>query len=312
MKKTYTAVDLVERIRSRYSGSEWIVMEQVPNGTGTWCSSWIDAAAVGVWPSKGLYRAAFEVKVSRSDFLAELKDPTKNAWAREHFHEFWFVAPGGVVKESELPEGDGWLKPHGSGLSIVRHASRRECPKLSNVLLAAFCRAADHEIARVRRTARNDVLRESREYREADAWRRGAKAFLAERHAYPPHVLEEDRPGHAIVEALRNATADKADREEEQRLLGVLNLFQNQMASLFDLFALVAHVGLQERDEAGKAIARRYGGEDELSIGRQRALAATKKTASNHWEVDDARRFSKIVEIVEARARALLEEKSGD
>ena len=63
-----------------------------------------------------------EVKVSRSDWLAELRDPTKaDAW-RRYCDRWWLVAPRDVVRD-DLPEGWGHLAPTASGtLRVVTHA----------------------------------------------------------------------------------------------------------------------------------------------------------------------------------------------
>ena len=55
-----------------------------------------------------------EVKVSRSDWLAELRDPTKaDAW-RRYCDRWWLVAPRDVVRD-DLPDGWGHLAPTAGG-----------------------------------------------------------------------------------------------------------------------------------------------------------------------------------------------------
>lgn len=64
------------------------------------------------------YRAVhgFEVKVSRGDWLRELRDPSKaEHWVR-YCHHWWVVAPKGVVKLEELPPNWGLLQPAGARL----------------------------------------------------------------------------------------------------------------------------------------------------------------------------------------------------
>ena len=53
---------------------------------------------------------ALEVKVSRSDFLAELAHPRKRDPAMAIAHRFAFVTPAGLVKPEEIPEGLGLLE----------------------------------------------------------------------------------------------------------------------------------------------------------------------------------------------------------
>ncbi len=60
----------------------------------------MDAWAMNCWESTGFRKIAFEVKVSRSDFLRELKDPRKREPAMKVSHQFYFVAPAGMIRRS--------------------------------------------------------------------------------------------------------------------------------------------------------------------------------------------------------------------
>ncbi len=99
----------------------------------------IDFVSVGLWASNGFTRRAFEVKVSRSDFLSEIKNLEKSWEAREFFHEFWIVAPKGLFDVSELSEGAGWMYPTKRGLRIGHQATYNPAPTNSDGLIAMFC-----------------------------------------------------------------------------------------------------------------------------------------------------------------------------
>jgi hypothetical protein len=62
----------------------------------------------------GIERLAIEVKVSRADFLADVRNPAKQAPWRALAHRHAYAVPAGLVSEREVP-GD-------SGLIVVRHA----------------------------------------------------------------------------------------------------------------------------------------------------------------------------------------------
>lgn len=68
-----------------------------------------------------------EVKVSRSDWLVELRDPTKAAAFARHCDYWWLaVADASVARPEELPEGWGLLVRQRDGrLRTVREAARR-------------------------------------------------------------------------------------------------------------------------------------------------------------------------------------------
>lgn len=52
---------------------------------------------------KGNYTTAFEIKVSRQDFLKDIKDPLKQRGARLYSSNFFYVAPQGMIKIDEVP-----------------------------------------------------------------------------------------------------------------------------------------------------------------------------------------------------------------
>lgn len=63
----------------------------------------IDAWVLAPWPSQGLVRTSYEVKVNRSDFLREVKSPRKRRPALLVSNLYYFATPPGLVHEGELP-----------------------------------------------------------------------------------------------------------------------------------------------------------------------------------------------------------------
>ncbi len=84
-----------------------------------------DFLALRLWGHKVGHLLGFEVKVTRSDFLQELKDPTKREPMEAVCAACYFVAPKGIFDVSELPEGWGWLETRASGLVTRREARHR-------------------------------------------------------------------------------------------------------------------------------------------------------------------------------------------
>jgi O-acetyl-ADP-ribose deacetylase (regulator of RNase III) len=95
-------------IKGRHDPREWVFLTEVRTATG-WGGKkdsevsirYIDAFAISLWPSKGFQRIAYEVKVSRSDLLSELRNPAKRFQARVLAHEFWYVVAPGVYNPAE-------------------------------------------------------------------------------------------------------------------------------------------------------------------------------------------------------------------
>lgn len=69
----------------------------------------------------------FEVKVSRSDWLAELRDPEKAQAFIPYVHYWWLVVPDkDLVRLDELPTNWGLLAKRGRGLGAIVPAIRND------------------------------------------------------------------------------------------------------------------------------------------------------------------------------------------
>lgn len=289
------AEDLVKLIRRRYpldrpdGRQSHVVLEQVPDGTGMYLGHWIDAVVFSLWESKGLTRSAFEVKVTRSDFIRELQNPLKHKWALECFHEFWFVAPQDVIQLEELPPNIGWLCPRGSKLVTKRHAVRNPDPKLDDALLAAFMRAASKEIDRVGRITTEEVLEGSSEYQKAKVYRDAITVFINQRGN--TRYLDPTTPDE-IVKWLDDATMDKQLKQDREHLIEIASHFQREIVSLLNLFLIVANKSLIARDKLGKHIVSVYGGQDDGSVEMLQGLS------KNPTGLDIQKRYAETVELI--------------
>lgn len=90
----------------RAVGDTWAFFEELRIGTGYGGSNIeqrIDAWAMSMWPSKNLTRIAYEVKVSRADFLKEIAAPLKRRRALLYSNLYYFITPPGLVKPEEVP-----------------------------------------------------------------------------------------------------------------------------------------------------------------------------------------------------------------
>jgi len=98
-------------LKIRHPDKAWIYATEVPTKTGYNAPHdnglgglrVIDAFAMSVWPSKEYKRVAYEIKVARSDWLAELEEPTKRAQAWYLADQFYFVLGPGVGDKRDLP-----------------------------------------------------------------------------------------------------------------------------------------------------------------------------------------------------------------
>ncbi len=291
----WKAEDLVKLIRQRYpidrpnGYQSHVVLEQVPDGTGMYQGHWIDVAVFSLWASKGLTRSAFEVKVSRSDFIHELQNQIKHKWALECFHELWFVAPQDVIQMEELPPNIGWMCPHGDKLAIKRHAVKNPTPKLDDVLLAGFMRAASKEINVVSQTTAKQVLESSKEYHRAKVYQDAIILFINQRGntTYLEPTTPED-----VVKWLDNATMDKQLKQDRDHLLEIADHFQREVVDLLNLFLILASKSLLARNELGKHIVSSYGGDDKGSLEALREYAKSAKTPEYQ------KRYTELIELI--------------
>ena len=104
-EKSFTASDIEDLLSNRFCAPAWAFLPQVRNGTGFLnVTRTVDAIAMGLWPSRGLYMHGFEIKVRRGDWLNELRNPEKAEEIGQFCDFFWVVAPKEVIKFEEVPD----------------------------------------------------------------------------------------------------------------------------------------------------------------------------------------------------------------
>lgn len=107
-----------------------VLARRHPMGKGEWVC-WhevfaIDTFAMRFWGgSSGQIRVGYEVKVSRGDFLAEIRRPEKRKLAMDVTHEFYFAVPPGLVAVEEVPADCGVVEVANGRSRVVRKAPRR-------------------------------------------------------------------------------------------------------------------------------------------------------------------------------------------
>ena len=151
-------------VGANYLPPYWVWLTEVRTKTG-WSTTfgddldserYIDGFAFALVKSKNFQRIAYEFKVSRSDWLAELKNPVKKAPAYFLSHQFWYVVLPGVVdypqdlqvehKSNRRKAGlDGCgiivVQPDDS-LDILIHATKRHPFPMPETFVASLLRRA--------------------------------------------------------------------------------------------------------------------------------------------------------------------------
>lgn len=108
-----TAADIVEALHRHWAHAEsCIALDELRVGTGYGkdADQRLDFWAMEALPSKRFRRVAYEIKVSRSDWLNELKRPRKRNRALLVSNEFYFVTTPDIIKAGELPPEAGLIE----------------------------------------------------------------------------------------------------------------------------------------------------------------------------------------------------------
>lgn len=131
-----------------------------------------DALVVSCWPSRGIWIAGIEVKVSRSDWQRELMEPAKAAEIMQWCNRWYIAAPPDVIRAGELPETWGLFEVAAKKASLVR-----EAPQLTPVpMTASFIASVLRNAAEAQNAARAQGRQEGAEEAES---RLGADAITA-------------------------------------------------------------------------------------------------------------------------------------
>jgi len=131
---------LLKLIRARYQTPEWAVLDELHDGTGSNATRRFDAVAFNCWPSRGMLRLGFEIKVSRADFTKELANHEKRAALEKHCHEVYFVVGPDVCKPREIPEPWGLLEVRGDKLHCTHKAPHRKVGAVAESLAVCAIR----------------------------------------------------------------------------------------------------------------------------------------------------------------------------
>lgn len=85
--------------------SEWIFLRELRVGTGLRSTSAqrLDGFALNCLPHREMKRVCYEIKLSRADFLCEMRHPLKRRIGLRYSNEFYFVSPAGVLATGEIP-----------------------------------------------------------------------------------------------------------------------------------------------------------------------------------------------------------------
>ncbi|MFC0677793.1 hypothetical protein ACFFGH_08075 [Lysobacter korlensis] len=234
-----TSHDLCAALKLEHPSDEYVTMFEVRESVGSAHGSRADAIVLSLWPSRGFEMTGFEFKVSRSDWLGELKNPAKADRIARYCDRWCLFAAPGVVKEGELPVGWGLWE-----LTATRQIRRkvpsitREPEPMPRAFLASLMRSRARldaeDLAALHARQRHEWEKEQR-LREKDAASGPDAATRRE--------LERLRIGLNKLDEIREATGiDLANYTPSQQWIERMRLadsvaLEHKLRLLRDLFA---------------------------------------------------------------------------
>lgn len=103
-----------------------------------WARRICDYMALDTYHGQALH--GHEIKVSRSDWLTELRDPSKAEAFRPYCSHWWLVVSDRAIVRDDLPDGWGLLVMDGDRLVARRKVPAIEPLPMPRPMLAAFTR----------------------------------------------------------------------------------------------------------------------------------------------------------------------------
>lgn len=110
-------IDVLQR-SLHASRAEWLFFRELRVGTGrrNGSAQRLDAYALNCLPHLAMKRVCYEVKVSRADFLLEVRNPLKRRIGMRYSNEFFFLTPAGLLQPAEVPVDCGLIEVGGREL----------------------------------------------------------------------------------------------------------------------------------------------------------------------------------------------------
>ena len=143
----WTGASLAEDLAKAKDRRDWMTWVQIPLGSIMWGDGHVPRADV-LAVRKSFTNPSFtiyEVKVSRSDFNADVNKGKYRTYFADCC-QFYFAVPAGLVKKEEVPEGTGLIVRGENGWRVVKSAPRREFTPNVEMLLKLLMRGYESQL----------------------------------------------------------------------------------------------------------------------------------------------------------------------
>ncbi len=166
-----TTCAMMEALQKRYARPEWVLLTEVPDGTGIKASRRADAFAYNLFPSKGNITICFELKASKNDLKRELEDGTKANAIGKFADYFYLVCPNEIIDSSMLlPKTWGVLSFKDGKLRQTKKPELLKSQPMDRnfiaALLQSMLRFSDTEIGKINNNINKIVYKKTQEQLE--------------------------------------------------------------------------------------------------------------------------------------------------
>ena len=136
--------ELLQLLANEWPSPTCAFIPEFRGGTGYSREQRADAIAMHLWPSTGLELVGFELKVSRSDWLHELKNPYKATSIKQFCDRWYLVVPNlKIVKYAdELPSDWGLKFVENGEIKTMIEATKLEPKPIDRIFFASLMRRA--------------------------------------------------------------------------------------------------------------------------------------------------------------------------
>lgn len=110
-----------------YTGAPvWIYFSEL--GDQRFAQRRVDFWAMACWESKQYEKISYEIKISRADFLNELRNPHKREFALSISNRYYFVTPPDLISLDELPPEAGLMELEANGQFFTKKKAPHRNP----------------------------------------------------------------------------------------------------------------------------------------------------------------------------------------
>jgi hypothetical protein len=234
-KKPKASAPLMEAVHRSFPAPHFVTLSEVRDSTGFDSTRAADALALGMFRSRSRILHGFEFKVSRSDWLCELRKPEKAESWFQHCDRWALIVPdASIVKVEELPAGWGLGIPKARGIKWIVQPPVLSPAPFDRHALCAFVFRALQNIERDQKEIEAAAAAYARSEKERAGdkeqlatWRGMVNAFEAATGLSIRYNFEDPEKAKQLGTALRSLSVDPGNVNALTRTL-------EQQASLLE------------------------------------------------------------------------------